>query len=301
MLSILLYGLLGIFLVVYVIFRFFLNFEPSEEDLQATFNGKAYQPEHISYNVGDETMHYVAAGPQDAPVMLLVHGSPGSWNAYASYLADSNFQSKYRMISVDRIGYGKSTFGHANSSLAHQAHCLMPLLESIPDSTPVMAVGHSYGVPVLLRLAMDHPKALDGMVLLAGLSDPEYEKRPAILGPFRSKLLRWLLPPDLDVSNREIFPLKGELELMMPMWENISIPTAVIQGGKDMLVNPKHADFIEQKITNSEVSMHRLPEANHFIPWSHYDTCYAVIEGMAEEVLMPKDTMSLDSEEVIEE
>ncbi|MEM6766350.1 MAG: alpha/beta hydrolase [Bacteroidota bacterium] len=291
MLSVLLYGLLGILLVVYVIFRFFLNFEPSEEELANRFSKSPYPPEHITYQVGEEQMHYVATGPAEAPVMLFVHGSPGSWNAFASYLADSSLQSRFRMISVDRIGYGESEFGQANSSLAHQAHCLMPILDNLADSIPVMAIGHSYGVPVLLKLSMEHPAALDGMVLLAGLSDPAYEKRPAALGPLRSKLLRWLLPPDLDVSNREIFPLKEELETMLPHWKNIVIPTAVVQGNKDILVNPKHADFIGEQITEAKVKLHYLPEANHFIPWSHYDTCYQVIEGMAEQVLLPKDTL----------
>lgn len=56
--------------------------------------------------VGDVRMHYVEAGPLDAPVLLLVHGSPDnvySWRNVMPELARS-----YRVVAPDLAGFGLS-------------------------------------------------------------------------------------------------------------------------------------------------------------------------------------------------
>lgn len=77
------------------------------------------------------------------------------------------------------------------------------------------------------------------------------------------------LPRSLRASNREILYLKPELEAMLPLWKNITQPTIVIQGQKDVLVNPKNAEFAKKMLVNSsKVSIVYLKDQNHFIPWS---------------------------------
>jgi pimeloyl-ACP methyl ester carboxylesterase len=119
-------------------------------------------------------------------------------------------------------------------------------------------------------MAMDYPSQVDGMLILAGLADPEHESRPFFLYPLRSKWLRWLLPPDMDVSNREILPLKEELYEMerKNMWEEIIAKTTIIQGQKDILVAMEHADYAEEMMINAPTRVMRMPKENHFIPWT---------------------------------
>jgi len=54
---------------------------------------------------------------------------------------------------------------------------------------------------------------------------------------------------------------------MLPLWENITVPTVIIQGGKDKLVNPKNADFIKAKLVNAKVDLIIEPEDDHFLHW----------------------------------
>lgn len=58
--------------------------------------------------------------------------------------------------------------------------------------------------------------------------------------------IRVLIPASFRASNHEILYLKPELEKMLPLWKNIRQPIIVIQGGKNMFVSPKNADFAQK-------------------------------------------------------
>lgn len=285
--KILMYVLIAILIIiglVYIVFRFFLSMSYSEEEIRERFVGMDKEPIYHTYDVRGNDMHYAEIGESHLPVVLFIHGSPGSWDAFVSYFADSVLLKNCRMISVDRIGYGKSSPGKAESSLNRQVAYLYPIIQQISDSVPLIIVGHSYGGPIAYRMAMMYPNRVSGMLILAGLADPAHEYRPGILGPMRSKPLRWLFPPDLDVSNREIFPLKEELEKMKSEWANIRAETVIVQGKKDMLVAYQHAKFAEEQLVHLSPQMVYLPEANHFLPWTHYDLVKEQIMLLIEKV-----------------
>ncbi|RTY80661.1 alpha/beta hydrolase [Flavobacterium sp. LS1P28] len=60
-------------------------------------------------------IHYVETGNAQNPTLFFVHGSPGSWNAFKEYLKDTLLLKKYRMIAIDRPGFGYSDFGDAQN------------------------------------------------------------------------------------------------------------------------------------------------------------------------------------------
>ena len=51
-------------------------------------------------------IHYVQTGNDSLPTLIFIHGTPGSWNAFEMYLRDSLLRAHYRMISIDRPGFG---------------------------------------------------------------------------------------------------------------------------------------------------------------------------------------------------
>ena len=82
--------------------------------------------------------------------------------------------------------------------------------------------------------------------------------------------IRFLIPASFRASNHEILYLKPELEKMLPLWKNIRQPVIVIQGGKDMFVNPKNADFAQKMLVNAKsLKFIKVDTMNHFVPWSH--------------------------------
>ena len=61
---------------------------------------------HATVVIGDETWHYLEGGPQDAEVVLLLHGFGGdkdNWTRFSRFLTGN-----YRVIAPDLPGFGES-------------------------------------------------------------------------------------------------------------------------------------------------------------------------------------------------
>jgi pimeloyl-ACP methyl ester carboxylesterase len=56
---------------------------------------------------------------------------------------------------------------------------------------------------------------------------------------------------------------------MLPLWKNIRANTIVIQGKKDVLVDPGNAAFAKKMMTRADVTLVEVEGMNHFVPWSH--------------------------------
>ncbi len=259
--------LLGV--VGLVIFVQTVDFSIDEETINASFTELKYQPESKSFLFEDRTMHYVTVGDTSKPAVLFVHGSPGSWDNFLGFLNDSTLLEKFYLISVDRPGFGKSGVGIPERSLEKQAAAIAQVL--VREKTSAILVGHSYGGPVITRMAIDSPNYVDGLIIVAGSVDPDLEKTKWYQIPVHYKVLSWVLPGLLYSTNEEILALKKELQKMMPLWEKITQPVSIIQGGKDNLVPPGNAVFANKMLENASVEMIEVPEMNHFVPWNRPD------------------------------
>ena len=230
------------------------------------------KPVFIQYDHKGQNIHYTQMGDdKNEAVTILVHGSPGSSSAYLDYLTDATLRRHSQVIAVDRPGFGYSDYGVAELSLKRQAEVFLPILEQYREQR-VILVGHSFGGPVIARMAMDFPDLVDGLVMVAGSVCPELEPkewwRPVLNVPF----IRMLLPGSLRVANQEITPLWKELEEMEANWNKISCPVTVIQGEEDKLVPAGNADYAEEMLTqSSKVDVQMIKGGNHFILWSMQD------------------------------
>ncbi len=274
LISLALLGLIGI-----IIFIQTVDFSVSQEQVNAAFEGLDYSPEYHSFTYEGRDMHYVAIGDTAKQAILFVHGSPGSWDNFLYFLADSTALKKYRLITVDRPGFGKSGNGIPERSLEQQAKVINEVLER--EQTSAILVGHSYGGPVIARMAIDSPQYTDALVIVAGSVDPELEKTKWYQIPVHYKVLSWILPGLLYSTNEEILALKNELEEMKSDWKKITQPVSVIQGGKDMLVPKENADFAKRMLVNAPVNMVVVPEMNHFVPWNRSDLIQKEIDRIS--------------------
>lgn len=225
--------------------------------------------QHV-YKSGFRDVHYVKAGDESKPLVLFIHGSPGSLSAFIDFLTDSILLKHALLITADRPGFGYSNFGNAEKSLEKQAETLKPLLEKYKNNKPVILVGHSLGGPLVARMAIDFPELVDGLILVAASIDPALEPDETwFRAPLASPFLSWILPRSFRASNEEIYHLKPELERMLPLWENITCPVTVIQGNKDRFVDPQNADFARKMLVNAPVDFVIVEDMDHFVPWSH--------------------------------
>ena len=106
-------------------------------------------------------------GEKKDGALILVHGSPGSMDAFLEYMGDTNLLRHVDLITYDRPGFGDSEFGHSEPSLSGQADILYALMKALGYKKYWLA-GHSYGAPVLLQTTMRHPEMVAGFCLIAG-------------------------------------------------------------------------------------------------------------------------------------
>jgi len=120
---------------------------------------------------------YRAAGPEDAPVVLLLHGFPTSSHQYRALIA--RLADKYRVIAPDLPGFGFSDAPDAKAfgyTFDHLAELIESFTLAINLSRYALYV-FDYGAPVGFRLAVAHPDRVtalisqNGNAYAEGLSD----------------------------------------------------------------------------------------------------------------------------------
>ncbi len=246
-----------------------LQFRMSKSEIDTFFKDKEKKGIIKVYTVGKRTVNYLVAGDINKPLIVFVHGSPGSLSAFIDFMADSVLLNRAQLITVDRPGFGASNFGYAEPSLKKQALLLKPLLETYKNDRPIILIGHSLGGPLIARMAMDYPELIDGLIMVAPSIAPDLEPYEWFRAPLATPFLKWLLPRSIRASNDEIYKLKPELEEMIPLWQRINTPTIVIQGSKDSLVDPKNAVFAQKMLVNASVQVELIEGMDHFVPWTN--------------------------------
>jgi pimeloyl-ACP methyl ester carboxylesterase len=147
-------------------------------------------------------LHVREAGAEGAPPLLLIHGASSNLLELWGPLA-AEFSPLHRVIAYDRPGMGHSTRSARDAqTLASQARCAARVLEASGEG-PALIVAHSLGGAVALRLALDHPKLVRGLVLIAPACNPYPGKNAwwarlsamPVLGDFFCGLIiPWLAP-----------------------------------------------------------------------------------------------------------
>ena len=234
---------------------------------QAQMNAD-FLPFEYSYN--ERKIQGVHTGKSCNPAVIFIHGTPGDWKAWGSYLGDKQLTDKAFMVAVDRLGFGKSGAETPELSLAKQAESIM-LAARKEHSGPFLLVGHSYGGAVQMQIAIDYPKQVAGMIFLAGAIDPKLQRSRwyhylANIWPVSA-----LLPKPLQVATEEMLSLPSELSKQQPSLKSIKTPMSFIQGSDDWLVPAANTDYAKKQLTHAKLQMKVLPEQGHFIPWEQYE------------------------------
>jgi len=252
----------------------------SKNEINTYFSDKKEKGKIVTYSNETGVVNYVIVGDTTKPLIIFVHGSPGSLSAFIDFLGDSSLVHQAQLISMDRPGFGASNFGKAEPSLVKQARLIKAIIEKNKNNRPVYLVGHSLGGPLIARVAIDFPELVDGLIMVAPSIDPSLEPNEWFRGPLATPFFSWILPRSFRASNEEIYQLKPQLEAMMPLWSKIVVPTIVIQGKKDRLVPYENALFAKEKMVNAPVTLMLIDSMNHFVPWTNPELINSAITGM---------------------
>ena len=214
---------------------------------------------------------YLVAGQPDGRRVLFIHGSPGRAEEWGTFLGDVP-PAQYR-LAVDRPGFGESPLVAAPLALAAQAAAVAPLL-----GPGTVLVGYSYGGPVALRLAVDWPDQVAGVVLVGSAADPAREVTHPLQALAATNFIAQILPTELAHSNAELMALKPELELLAGDLGRINASVTIVQGLRDTLVPPENASFIATHIDPAvPVRVVLIEDGDHFLPWTHPEILEAAI------------------------
>jgi pimeloyl-ACP methyl ester carboxylesterase len=262
----------------------------SPKEIDKFFAGKNLSASQHTYKEGFRDFHYVKAGNPVGPLVLFLHGSPGSLSAFIHFLADSALRKEALLITADRPGFGYSNFGYGEPSLKAQADFLRPILEKHKLNRPIVLVGHSLAGALIVRMAAQYPELIDGLVIVAGSVDPELEPDETwFRAPLATPFLSWIVPRSFRASNDEIYQLKPELERMMPLWKEVRCPVFIIQGKDDDFVPPENASFAQRMLINAPVELQMVDDMDHFVPWSHPHLIRDAVLRMMQQVSRPEE------------
>ncbi len=160
----------------------------------------------------DHKVHVVSAG-EKGPSVLMIHGASANANEF-SWTLSPRLSDTMRVLMVDRPGHGYSDRLPDSDALATQAAAMAAVLDAKAPGEKTVIVGHSFGGAVALRLALDRPDLVQGLVLLAPVthdwgtsSEAWYNKlaAPPVTGHLFSQLLPIAGPAQAKSGITDVF------------------------------------------------------------------------------------------------
>jgi pimeloyl-ACP methyl ester carboxylesterase len=141
---------------------------------QTPFDERAVTHERATVN--DVSLHYVAAGPEDGDLLVLLHGFPEfwySWHHQIPALADAG----YRVVAPDLRGYNRSEkpAGVAAYRLEELVGDVGGLIEHC-DRERAHVVGHDWGGLIAWQVGIDRPEVVDRLAVLNAPHPTRYQR-----------------------------------------------------------------------------------------------------------------------------
>lgn len=262
---------LTFFTLIMISFNSCLTFRKSNKKIYKQFSDSGLKPTISYFKSGEKTIRYIAAKEYNSalPSVVFLHGSPGSSQDFYDYLQDSTLNSKANLIVVDRLGYGYSDFGNAETSIRAQANSVNRLIETI-SSEKIILVGWSFGGPIAAKMAVQNTD-IDALLLLAPAVDPKNEKHFALGYLAKWKLTRWFVPKAFQVAEQEKLAHAAELEQMKNDWPKLKIPVIHMHGDKDNLVPIENLAFSKKVISQNYLTPIVVENGGHLLPWKNYE------------------------------
>lgn len=233
--------------------------------------GVDLMPGSFQYQNGSYRYFYYQNSVDTSPLLVLIHGAPGSSLHFVDFLKNKLITDHYSVLIVDRPGYGNSEYG-TYFSIRDQSDILIELIQSLTrGDQDVFVAGHSYGGTIAAAIASLRPSFLAASALMAPALDPKNEKYfwYGRLGTW--KFTRWMASGALKVAADEKYAHAEELEWWSTQWKNMDTPVLHIHGNKDKLVPYVNVTYAQRMISDPYHEVFEWDGMNHFFPFSKTD------------------------------
>ena len=263
--------------VIFVILTFaltscFSRYLISEKQVRKHYANIMVKPEIRIIKNDTLSLSVASVGADTLPMLLLIHGAPGSLWGYMNMMDDPDLQKRYHIVSVDRVGYGKSRLKNRRkfvTSIETQAKALLPVFSLNHSEQKVTVLGRSYGAPIAAKIVSLVPGEVRELIMVSPVIDPEKEKFYWFSKWGRNSFVQLFLPGEFNTATAEKYSHSAELRKLLPVWESITVPTTVIQGGNDWIADPANLDFARKHIKSKRAQFIFLNNAGHMITFTH--------------------------------
>jgi len=244
---------------------------------------------NIKIIVNNLTVSYNDEGPDDAPVIVFIHGFPlnkSMWDAQVEEL-----ENNYRVIAYDIRGHGVSDSGSEDFTIDLFVSDLLGLMEALKIDKTVLC-GFSMGGYIALNAIENHPRLFDALVLCdtnctADLPDAKAKRMKAIesirksgVEKYADESIHKLFAPEsfatmkdeiadvremiIKTSEESLCNTLHALSVRSETCEKLSgitVPVLIMVGRKDKITPPSVAQLMHEKIRSSGI--HIIGHAGH--------------------------------------
>lgn len=173
---------------------------------------RTYPASGEQLSVNGHGVHVLRRGT-DGPPVLMIHGASANAREFDWTLAP-RLERDMRVLMPDRPGHGWSARFDGADRLGAQAAQMAGVLDQMAPGEKAVVVGHSFGGAVALRLALDRPELVSGLVLLAPVTHDwgsggtawynQAAARP-VIGPAFSQLMPLAGPAQVGGGIQSVF------------------------------------------------------------------------------------------------
>jgi len=225
-------------------------------------------------------LNFAISGNDNLPTLVIIHGSPGSWSNYSEYMYDADLQKKFRVMSIDRPGFGYSDFGYP-MHLKEQSELLDRVIAAHRNGGPVYLVGHSIGGPIVAQMAAMSPANYKKIVIISGSLSPYLEKKENWRYIMDNPVLCRFLPGAFAPSNTEIIWFKKDLYGLEKELPKVKSGVIFIHGDKDEWVPISNVQYGIEKMTRAAgFQSDTLKDERHMIPWKRFGDIKEILLGL---------------------
>lgn len=155
--------------------------------------------EHLSIHTNGIVLHAVAAGPEEGPLIVLLHGFPEYWEAWKNQIGPLVEQG-YRVVVPDQRGYNLSDKpeGIDQYTLDLLRDDIAGLIKQFGRDSAII-IGHDWGGAVAWHLAATKPQFVDKLIVV-NVPHPKAMPRVLAKNPLqwaKSSYMAFFQLPDL--------------------------------------------------------------------------------------------------------
>lgn len=228
----------------------------------------------------------------EGPSIICINGAQQSTAMWFSFIKYFSFRYKIILFDFPHQGKAKVKNGSISVSLDEQVEILGQVIKKLKIEKPTICSA-SWGGVIALSFAYKYPEQAKRLILASIGLKPSDNMRSAILkgvnikGENREKMAQVLIEgfgnrlPD-KVKNQIIAQFKGmseekikafsehglsvllkdSLERVLPL-EKITVPTVIIYGKEDMIINYDDAKKLSEKLPNGQIEV--IDDTGHFL------------------------------------